>query len=102
VSMKLANPDLTEAETEQILSRTEQLTNQIDAGNLWELDRVVARAMESLRVPPGDALTATLSGGEKRRVALCRLLLANHDLLLLDEPTNHVRNTKNCLEHCVV
>jgi energy-dependent translational throttle protein EttA len=59
-------------------------------GNLWELDRVVSRAKDSLRLPPDDAQIETLSGGEKRRVALCRLLLSNHDLLLLDEPTNHL------------
>jgi sulfate-transporting ATPase len=90
LSMKLANPDLTEDETNSIMTKTEALTNQIEAGNLWELDRVVSRAMDALRVPAGDAKTATLSGGEKRRVALCRLLLANHDMLLLDEPTNHL------------
>lgn len=90
VSMQLANPDLTPADMDRIVQQTEQLTNQIDAGNLWDLERVVSRAMASLRVPPGDARTHTLSGGEKRRVALCRLLLSNHDLLLLDEPTNHL------------
>lgn len=90
LSMKLADPDLSEEEMNSIMSKTEALTNQIEAGNLWELDRVVSRAMDALRVPAGDAKTATLSGGEKRRVALCRLLLANHDMLLLDEPTNHL------------
>jgi ABC-type Mn2+/Zn2+ transport system ATPase subunit len=89
LSMKLGE-DLTPDEMEKIMSKTDQLTNQIEAGNLWELDRIVSRAMDSLRVPAGDAKTATLSGGEKRRVALCRLLLANHDMLLLDEPTNHL------------
>jgi ATPase subunit of ABC transporter with duplicated ATPase domains len=68
----------------------ERLNNQIEAGNLWELDRVVSRAMDALRLPPGDAKTAVLSGGEKRRVNLCQLLLSNHDMLLLDEPTNHL------------
>ena len=58
--------------------------------DLWELDRTVERAMDSLRVPPGDAKTAVLSGGEKRRVSLCQLLLGSHDMLLLDEPTNHL------------
>ena len=68
----------------------ERSNDQIEAGNLWDLDRVVSRAMDSLRLPPGDANTAVLSGGEKRRVSLCQLLLSNHDMLLLDEPTNHL------------
>jgi ATPase subunit of ABC transporter with duplicated ATPase domains len=63
----------------------ERIGNKIEAENLWELDRTVERAMDSLRVPPGDARTAVLSGGEKRRVSLCQLLLENHDMLLLDE-----------------
>lgn len=84
LSMKLGDPSLDPDEISNIMSKTDMLSNQIEAGNLWELDRIVSRAMDSLRVPPGEAKTATLSGGEKRRVALCRLLLANHDMLLLD------------------
>ena len=90
LSMKLADPDITEDEMNAAMEKIERLNDQIEAGDLWELDRVVSRAMDSLRVPQGDAKTAILSGGEKRRVALCRLLLQNHDMLLLDEPTNHL------------
>ena len=66
------------------------LQDRIDAENLWDLDAQVEQAMDALRCPPGDADVATLSGGEKRRVALCKLLLEQPDLLLLDEPTNHL------------
>jgi energy-dependent translational throttle protein EttA len=67
-----------------------QLQDEIDAQGLWDLDAQVEQAMDALRCPPGDAAVKTLSGGEKRRVALCRLLLAKPDILLLDEPTNHL------------
>lgn len=90
LSMKLADPDITDEEMTKTMEDMEKVNDQIEAGDLWELDRVVERAMDSLRLPPGDAKTAVLSGGEKRRVCLCRLLLASHDMLLLDEPTNHL------------
>ena len=67
-----------------------KLQDQIDAANLWELDRHVEMAMDALRLPPGDAPVTNLSGGERRRVARCRLLLQPSDMLLLDEPTNHL------------
>jgi ATP-binding cassette ChvD family protein len=75
---------------EALLDEYAILQDKIDAANGWELDRVVERAMDALRLPPPDADVTKLSGGERRRVALCRLLLEKPDLLLLDEPTNHL------------
>jgi sulfate-transporting ATPase len=73
-----------------LIAEQGELQEKIDAANGWELDRTVEIAMDALRCPPGDADVTTLSGGERRRVALCRLLLQKPDLLLLDEPTNHL------------
>ena len=77
-------------EMERLIEEQARLQDGIDAANGWELDRTLEMAMDALRVPPGEAKVATLSGGERRRVALCRLLLQAPDLLLLDEPTNHL------------
>ena len=89
LSAKFAEP-MDDGEMEQLLAEQAKLQDRIDAANAWELDRTLEIAMDALRVPPGDADVSTLSGGERRRVALCRLLLQKPDLLLLDEPTNHL------------
>ncbi len=89
ISNKFAEP-MGDAEMEKLLAEQAKLQDAIDASNAWELDRTLEVAMDALRLPPGDADVSKLSGGEKRRVALCRILLEKPDLLLLDEPTNHL------------
>ena len=89
VSAKFAEP-MDDDAMQKLLDEQARLQDKIDAGNLWELDRTLEIAMDALRCPPADTPVKTLSGGERRRVALCRLLLQRPDLLLLDEPTNHL------------
>ena len=89
VSARFAEP-LDDAETEALMEEQGILQERIDSVNGWELERQVEIAMDALRCPPGDSDVGRLSGGERRRVALCRLLLSQPDLLLLDEPTNHL------------
>jgi sulfate-transporting ATPase len=89
VSAKFAEP-MDDDEMQRVLDEQAKLQDRIDAADAWELDRHLEIAMDALRLPPGDADVSKLSGGERRRVALCRLLLQKPDLLLLDEPTNHL------------
>src|SRR5881409_3211972 len=89
ISTRLGEP-LADDEMEKLLEEQGRLQDQIDAVNAWDLDRTVELAMDALRVPPGDMEVTKISGGERRRVALCRLLLSRPDMLLLDEPTNHL------------
>lgn len=89
VNMKFCEP-MSDDEMAALIERQGELTEKIDHCNGWEVDSMLERAMDALNCPPSDASVSTLSGGERRRVALCRLLLRQPDVLLLDEPTNHL------------
>ena len=89
VSLKFAEP-MSDEDMNDLLAAQAELQDKIDSAGAWELDRKLEIAADALRLPPWDAAVEQLSGGEKRRVALCRLLLSNPDMLILDEPTNHL------------
>jgi ATP-binding cassette ChvD family protein len=90
VNEKLADPDLSPEAMEKLLEKQGNIQEKLDASGAWDLDQQLEQAMDALRCPPAESKIAPLSGGEKRRVALCRLLLQKPDILLLDEPTNHL------------
>jgi ATP-binding cassette ChvD family protein len=90
VNEKLADPDLSAEAMEKLLEKQGNIQEKLDASGAWDLDQQLEQAMDALRCPPAESKIAPLSGGEKRRVALCRLLLQKPDILLLDEPTNHL------------
>src|SRR6202140_233570 len=87
INNSFADPD---ADMDKLMDRQAKVQDKLDASGAWDLDSKLEMAMDALRCPPGDTLVEALSGGEKRRVALCRLLLQQPDILLLDEPTNHL------------
>ena len=90
VNEKLGDPDLTPDQMDKVLEKQGRIQEKLDAISAWDVDQQIEQAMDALRCPPGDTLVKIISGGERRRVALCRLLLQKPDILLLDEPTNHL------------
>ncbi len=92
INLKFGDPEILDDPDamNKLIEKQGVVQDKLDAHNAWELDTRLEKAMDALRTPPADAKIANLSGGEKRRVALCRLLLQNPDILLLDEPTNHL------------